>query len=149
MTCYLLERSIKTLALRVERHNQNAAQIATQLKEQAAIKQVYYPGLESHPGHSIAAAQMTGFGGMLSFELDTAITEPHQFLQRLRLITPALSLGGVESIICAPCATSHAKLAPAERAEMGISDSLLRLSVGIEAPQDILADIRQALGECA
>jgi cystathionine beta-lyase/cystathionine gamma-synthase len=144
-TCYLIERSLKTLGLRVERHNQNAMRVAGYLQEHPLIRRVYYPGLESHPGYEIARKQMRGFGGMVSFELDQNSVTPHQFLKNLKMIRPALSLGGVETIICAPMATSHAELTDGERAERGITDALLRLSVGIEDSDDIMADIEQAM----
>ncbi len=144
-TCYLIERSLKTLGIRVERQNINALLIARHLQTKALIRKVYYPGLEDHPGFDIARKQMRNFGGMLSFELDTEKIKPHQFLRNLKLITPALSLGGVETIICAPVTTSHQKMTDDERAELGITDSLLRLSVGIEDADDIKADIDQAL----
>ncbi len=145
LTCYLLERSLKTMAVRVARHNQNARAVAEFLCRQPAVVRVNYPGLASHPGHVIAARQMHGFGGMLSFELDAAQCPADRFLRRLKLITPALSLGGVETIICAPSKTSHAKLSAEERRELGISDGLLRLSVGIEDVEDLIADLFQAL----
>ncbi len=145
MTCYLIERSLKTLGIRVEKQNMNALLIARHLQTTPRIRKVYYPGLENHPGFDIARKQMRNFGGMLSFELDTLKIDPHRFLKNLELITPALSLGGVETIICAPVATSHQKMTDEERAELGITDSLLRLSVGIEDPDDIIADIDQAL----
>jgi cystathionine beta-lyase len=145
-TCYLLERSLKTLAVRVERQNRNAQAVAEFLQRQPAVATVNYPGLDSHPGHAIAARQMHAFGGMLSFELDPARCTAERFLRRLQLITPALSLGGVETIICAPSRTSHGKLSAEERRELGIADGLLRLSVGIEDAADIIADISQALG---
>ena len=145
LTCYLLERSLKTLSVRVERQNANAMTIAEFLVRHPVIRRVNYPGLETHPGYGIAHRQMRGFGGMLSFEVNDQMNRADQFLRRLRFITPALSLGGVETIICAPAATSHAKLTPAERAEMGISDGLLRLSVGIEDAGDLIADLSQAL----
>jgi len=144
-TCYLIERSLKTLGLRVERHNQNAMIIAKYLQEHPLIKHVYYPGLESHPGYEIARKQMRAFGGMLSFELDDTKVDQQQFLKKLKMIRPALSLGGVETIICAPVATSHEKMSAAERADLGITDALLRLSVGIEDSGDIIADIEKAL----
>jgi cystathionine beta-lyase/cystathionine gamma-synthase len=146
LTCYLLERSLKTMAVRVERHNQNARTVADFLSRQPVVLKVNYPGLESHPGHVIAARQMHGFGGMLSFELDETKCPADRFLHRLKLITPALSLGGVETIICASSKTSHAKLSAEQRRELGISDGLLRLSVGIEDAGDIIADLSQALG---
>jgi len=145
MTCYLIERSLKTLSLRVEKQNINALLIARHLQANPLIRKVYYPGLEDHPGFDIAIKQMRNFGGMLSFELDSQKIDPYRFLKNLKLITPALSLGGVETIICAPVATSHQKMTDEERAELGITDSLLRLSVGIEDVDDIKADIDQAI----
>jgi cystathionine beta-lyase/cystathionine gamma-synthase len=146
MTCYLIERSLKTLGIRVEKQNKNALLVARHLQTKSLIGKVYYPGLEDHPGFDIAGKQMKNFGGMLSFELDADNIDPHRFLNNLKMITPALSLGGVETIICAPVTTSHQKMTDADRAELGITDSLLRLSVGIEDPDDIRADIDQALG---
>jgi cystathionine beta-lyase len=144
MTCYLIERSLKTLGLRVEKQNMNALQIARHLQANPLVRKVNYPGLENHPGFDIARKQMKNFGGMLSFELDASRIDPHRFLKNLVLITPALSLGGVETLICAPVATSHQKMTEEERAQLGITDSLLRLSVGIEDVEDIKADIDQA-----
>jgi cystathionine beta-lyase len=144
-TCYLIERSLKTLAIRVERQNRNALEIARRLEANPNIDRVYYPGLKSHPGFDVAARQMRAFGGMLSFELQDGKIEPSRFLKKLALIRPAISLGGVESIICAPVATSHAKLSAEQRAGLGITDRLLRLSVGIEDVQDLIADLEQAL----
>ncbi len=144
-TCALLERSLKTLALRVERQNENALAIARHLAGHPRVERVYYPGLESHPGHEVARRQMRGFGGMLSFQLDPRRVDPRRFLGHLRLIAPALSLGGVDTIICAPAATSHARLSAAERAELGIDDGLLRLSVGVEDLGDLVADLDAAL----
>ena len=143
ITCYLLERSLKTLGIRVERQNRNAGIIAEHLQKNPRISKVYYPGLENHPGYAVARKQMKGFGGMLAFELDGL--KPERFLKNLKVITPALSLGGVETIICSPATTSHEKITPEERAELGISDSLLRLSVGIEDAEDLIADIDGAL----
>jgi cystathionine beta-lyase/cystathionine gamma-synthase len=145
ITCYLIERSLKTLGVRVDKQNKNALAIANHLQKNPLIKKVYYPGLESHSGFDIAGKQMNGYGGMLSFELDAEKIDPHSFLRKLNLIRPALSLGGVETIICAPVTTSHAKLTDEQRAELGITDSLLRLSVGIEDVNDIIADIDTAL----
>lgn len=141
--CARLERGMKTLALRVERHNENAGRIARHLAGHALVERVNYPGLESHPDHGIAARQMRGFGGMLSFEL----RDPRSidgFLDRLRLIMPALSLGGVESLVCVPSRTTHRTLTPAERERAGIRDGLLRLSVGIEDAEDLLEDLDRA-----
>ncbi|CAB1075178.1 Cystathionine gamma-lyase (EC [Olavius algarvensis Delta 1 endosymbiont] len=147
MTCYLIERSLKTLGIRIEKQNTNAFAIARHLQANPRVRRVYYPGLENHPDHDIAAKQMKNFGGMLSFELDASKIDPHRFLKNLALITPALSLGGVETIICAPVTTSHQKMTDQERAELGITDSLLRLSVGIEDVDDIKADIDQAVSK--
>jgi cystathionine beta-lyase len=145
LTCYLLERSLKTLGVRVARQNASAMAIAEFLARHPAVRRVNYPGLETHPGYAVARKQMRGYGGMLSFEVDEHMIRPDQFLRRLQLITPALSLGGVETIICAPAATSHVKLTPAERVELGITDGLLRLSVGIEDVDDVISDVSQAL----
>lgn len=142
-TCYLLERSMKTLALRVRRQNENALKIAGFLQQQDQVEHVYYPGLEDHPGHEIAGRQMRGFGGMLSFELTERIN-PLKFQKALNLIEPSMSLGGVETIICSPALTSHAVLSREQRLAEGIKDGLLRLSVGIEEPEDLIADLQQA-----
>ena len=144
-TCALIERSMKTLALRVERQTENAQKIAEFLEGEAGIRKVYYPGLKSHPQYQLAQKQMKSFGAMLSFELEGDAASAERFLDKLKMIFPALSLGGVESLICVPAKTSHLKMSPKERAAAGISDSLLRLSVGIEAAADIIADIRQAM----
>jgi len=142
--CHLLERSLKTLEIRVERQSSNAATIARRLDQNENIKRVYYPGLESHPGHDIAVRQMSGFGGMLSFELAGHI-EPETYLRRLQLVICAISLGGVETTICQPVATSHQKVSEQERQRLRITPRLLRLSVGIEDADDIIADLLQAL----
>jgi len=143
--CYLAERSLKTLALRVQRQNANAFKLAEYLNRHSLIKNVYYPGLPSHPDHSIAIMQMTGFGGMLSFELDLNVDQQHIFLTSLQFIQPALSLGGVESLICSPANTSHRALTATQRHQLGIQDNLLRLSVGIEDANDLIADLRLAM----
>jgi len=142
--CYLLERSLKTLELRVQRQSDNAAIVAEQLNHNENIKQVYYPGLHDDPGHEIASQQMTGFGGMLAFELNDDI-DPIEYLRRLKLVICAVSLGGVETTICQPVATSHQKISASERERLGITPGLLRLSVGIEDVDDITADLLQAL----
>jgi cystathionine beta-lyase len=146
--CYLLERSIKTLAIRVEKHNSNAQYIAEYLDEHQAVTKVYYPGLKNHPNHALAAAQMNGFGGMLSFEL-TEDYDAIQFQKELTLVKPSMSLAGVESTILLPSATSHALLTPEQREAVGISDNLLRFSIGIEDTKDIIADVEQALKKAA
>ena len=143
--CYQLERGLKTLALRVRQQNENAARLARFLQAHAAVGRVIYPGLPDHPDHAIAARQMRGFGGMLSFEL----RQPAQvdgMLQRLQLATPALSLGGVETLVTVPSRTSHRTMAPEERQRAGISEGLVRVSVGIEAIEDLTHDFHQALG---
>lgn len=145
VTCYLLERSLKTLGIRVKTQNRNALALARHLQDHPRVTTVYYPGLETHPGFDIARRQMRGFGGMLSFELDEKQIQPDRFARKLQLITPALSLGGVETIICAPALTSHVKVSAEDRREMGISDGLFRLSVGIEDVDDLVADVDRAL----
>lgn len=144
-TCYLLERSLKTLALRVKKQSENAMQIAEYLQAHTDIKQVNYPGLKSHPGHKTANHQMSNYGGMLSFEVNPEKISINRFLSALQLITPALSLGGVDTIICVPAQTSHVKVSRDERLKQGISDELLRLSVGIEGINELIADIDLAL----
>jgi len=143
MTLYLLERSLKTIHVRVERINDNAMELAHFLETHPAINQVNYPGLPGHPGHTIAAKQMTGFGGMLSFEVDGI--DNIAFQKRLKLIKPSMSLGGLESICCSPAHTSHRHLGPEGRKAEGISEELIRLSVGIEDAEDLKADLEQAL----
>lgn len=143
--CYLLERSMKTLGLRVQRQNENAMRLAMFLKGQPRVRKVHHPGLPEHRGHETAKRQMKGFGGMLSFELDGGPEEARRMVGKLRLITPAVSLGGVESLICFPAETSHAKMSPGEREKAGIGDTLLRLSVGIEDAGDLEEDLAEAL----
>ncbi|MEJ2254124.1 MAG: PLP-dependent aspartate aminotransferase family protein [Nitrospirota bacterium] len=143
--CYLLERSMKTLGLRVDRQNANAMELALFLDAHPKVGKVHYPGLPGHEGHETAWRQMSGFGGMLSFELDMGKKEAGDVFKRLRVITPAVSLGGVESLICFPAETSHAKMTPEARKEAGISDTLVRLSVGIEDIEDLKQDLSEAL----
>lgn len=143
--CYQAERSIKTLALRVERQNDNAMAVAQFLYGHPLVEAVYYPGLESHSGHKVAKAQMTGYGGILSFTLRASDNQVDKFLRALTVIQPTLSLGGVESIICAPSATSHKDLTPDQRMASGITGNLLRLSVGIEDKEDLKRDLEQAM----
>lgn len=146
MDAYLIERSLKTLAIRVAQQNHNAGAIALYLSKHPGVLDVNYPGLPSHPGFAIASGQMLGFGGMLSFVLKEDSKEAADaFLKRLKLIQPAISLGGVETIISSPMDTSHAGLSSQERRQTGISDGLLRLSAGIEEEEDIIADLEQAL----
>lgn len=143
-TCYMLERSIKTLGLRIEKHNENAGYVAEQLQLQKGVTKVFYPGLKTHKNHDLARSQMHGFGGMLSFELHASI-DARAYQKRLKMIKPAMSLAGVESTVIQPSLTSHALMTPEERARQGISDQLLRLSVGIENKEDIIEDLIQAL----
>lgn len=144
--CARLERGLKTLALRMQRHNVNGLQLAQFLRDHPAVARVHYPGLPEHPDHAIAARQMRGFGGLLAFELQHP-EAVDALLQRLRWVLPALSLGGVESLICVPARTSHRRLSPQERQQAGISDALVRVSVGIEDTADLLADFAQALAD--
>ena len=142
-TCWLVERSLKTIVLRVRQQNLNASAIAKFLKDHDTISTVYYPGLPDHPDHQIAKIQMKGgFGGMLSFEVKK---DADGFMERLRLVRRAISLGGVESTITSPARTSHLKMKPEERQAMGVTNNLVRLSVGIEETEDLIADIDQAL----
>jgi cystathionine beta-lyase len=133
--------------LRVQRQTQNALKVAEFLSGQGSVRRVNYPGLPGFKGHEIAKSQMTGFGGMLSFELDEKKIRTRGFLRALKLICPAVSLGGVESLICAPAETSHVKMSAKERIRVGITDSLLRLSTGIEHADDLIADLSQALNK--
>ncbi|HFS66675.1 MAG TPA: PLP-dependent transferase [Flavobacteriia bacterium] len=141
---YLLERSIKTLAVRVKKHNKNAKKVAKFLEKHPKVTKVFYPGLKSHSNHQIAKKQMNGFGGMLSFELKKGI-DPKVFQKKLKLIKPSLSLAGVESTILQPAETSHKLIGSEKRKEQGITDELLRLSVGIENATNIINDLNQAL----
>ncbi|MEF3698473.1 trans-sulfuration enzyme family protein [Desulfolutivibrio sp.] len=142
--CFLLERGMKTLALRMARHNESALALAEFLSGHRLVSRVFYPGLPDHPGHAVAARQMRGFGGMLSFELDCSPQRAKKAVASLELILEAVSLGGVESLICFPCETSHAKMPPDERRRQGISDTLIRFSTGIEDAADLMEDLEQA-----
>lgn len=142
--CWLALRGTKTLAVRMRQHDANGRRIAQWLTEQRAVKHVYYPGLPSHPQHALAARQMSGFGGMISVELgDVAIAR--KVVERVELFTLAESLGGVESLIGHPASMTHASVPLAMRQEMGLTDSLVRLSCGIEDADDLIADLDQAL----
>lgn len=142
--CYQLERGLKTLALRVRQQNENAGNLARFLQSHAAVGRVIYPGLPDHPDHALALRQMRGFGGMLSFELHQPV-RVNGMLERLELATPALSLGGVETLVTVPSRTSHRTLSPEERQRAGISDGLVRVSVGIEDIDDLIHDFDQAM----
>lgn len=141
--CYLLERSMKTLVLRVNAQTRNAMEIAGFLSGHPGIDKVYYPGLEGFDGHEIARRQMTGFGAMLSFEIKGK--NPGRFINELKIIIPAVSLGGVESTICSPSQTSHVKMSKKERERTGVTDSLLRFSIGLEDAGDLIKDLDDAL----
>jgi cystathionine beta-lyase len=145
-TVWLLERSIKTMGLRVKAQNKNAKKIAKYLEKHEDIERVYYPGLKSHPDHELAKSQMRGFGGMLSFELKEGLNAS-LFQKKLKMIKSSMSLAGVESTIITPTLTSHALLSAEEREKQGIKDGLMRFSVGIEEKEDLIADIEQALAE--
>ena len=144
--CYLVLRGIKTLAIRMERHEKNAARVAEYLATHPKVDRVYYPGLRGHPGYDIARRQMTGFSGMVSFEVKGGIGDARRALSRLKLFKIAESLGGVESLVELPAVMTHASIPKAEREKGGLRDGLIRLSVGIEDADDLLEDLRQALG---
>jgi cystathionine beta-lyase/cystathionine gamma-synthase len=144
--CWLLERGLKTLAVRVARHNENAGAIAAWATTRKEIRKVHYSGLPSHPDHAVAKRQMDGFGGMMAVELVGGAKAADRFVRRLRVFRHAPSLGGVDSLVSEPRHTSHAHLSAAERSRAGIPDGFLRLSVGIEDAEDLIADLAQALG---
>jgi cystathionine gamma-synthase len=145
MTAFLTQRGLKTLALRVTRQNENALAIARFLENHPRIARVHYPGLSSHPDHLIAARQMTGFGGMLSFELQADFEQTKRFMDELKQIKLATSLGGVTSLANQPITNTHAGLSPEDRARAGVGESLVRLSVGIEPVAELIDDLEQAL----
>ena len=142
---YLLLRGMKTLALRIERQNQNALAVAKYLESHPKIERVFYPGLESHPQHEIAKAQMLGFGGMMSFSLHGGFEAVKMFLPKLKLAHRAANLGPVETVVGPPATTSHVECTPEERAAMGIPEALIRYSTGIEDIEDLKVDLEQAL----
>jgi cystathionine gamma-lyase len=144
MDCFLTLRATKTLALRMEAHNENAIAIANFLENHPKVKNIFYPGLASHPDHELAKRQMRGFGGIVSFELHS-IDDVKSFVTKTKLFTLAESLGGVESLICHPVSMTHAAVPEEKRLEFGLTESVLRLSVGVEDKDDLIEDIRQAL----
>jgi cystathionine gamma-lyase len=146
MDCFLVMRGLKTLHIRMERHAQNAMEIARYLETHQAVDKVIYPGLESHPQHAIARKQMSGFGGMITFFLKGGLPEARSFLEKVRVFTLAESLGGVESLIEHPAIMTHASIPAETRKTLGIHDNLIRISVGIEDVADLKADLAQALG---
>jgi cystathionine beta-lyase/cystathionine gamma-synthase len=143
--CFLLHRGLKTLAVRMRHQNESAMRIARFLEGHSAVAAVNYPGLESHSGHHRAAELFEGFGGMLSFEVREGLEAAQRFLERVTLPIVAPSLGGVESLVTRPATTSHAGMSPEDRKALGITDSLIRLSVGLEATEDLLDDFTEAL----
>lgn len=142
--CWLLLRSLKTLALRIDQHCKNAMIVAKWLEQHPKVTEIYYPGLKQHPGHELSKSQANDFGGMLSFRVSSA-EQARAVLKRLKLISFAESLGGVESLMTLPAIQTHADIPEAERQRLGICERLLRLSVGTESVEDIIADLQQAL----
>jgi cystathionine gamma-lyase len=145
--CYMVLRGLKTLAVRMKRHVENAGVVARFLESHARVSRVRYPGLESHEAHALAARQMSAPGGMISFELNGSLDQAVAFLRALRVFTCAESLGGVESLAEHPALMTHASLPPESRRALGIGDGLLRLSVGLEDPGDLVADLDHALSQ--
>jgi len=145
LDCFLALRGTKTLHLRMERHCDNARRVVDFLDAHARVKTIYYPGLERHPNHAVAARQMRDFGGMVSFVLDVDVEEAKRFCTRTKVFTLAESLGGVESLIEHPPSMTHASVPEEERRRIGIDDGLIRLSVGVEDIDDLIADLEQAL----
>jgi cystathionine beta-lyase/cystathionine gamma-synthase len=143
--CWLVLRGVKTLAVRMERHQANARRIVSWLAAHPEVVRLHYPMWESDPGYAVASRQMSGFGGMVSFVIDGDLARAERFVSGTRLFTLAESLGGVESLIELPAAMTHASVPPEQRAALGIDDGLVRLSVGIENADDLLADLDQAL----
>src|SRR5450432_136281 len=147
--CWLTLRGIKTLELRMQRHEENAIAIANALNGHPLVKRVYFPGLATHPGHEIARRQMSGFGGMVSFELNGTKDEVVAFASSRRFFALGESLGGVKALICHPATMTHASIPAEARAELGLSDSLLRLSPGCESSEDLVEDLLEGLEQVA
>lgn len=144
MDSFLVLRGIKTLVLRMERHDRSAREVAAWLERHPKVRRVHYPGLKSHPQHALARRQMTGFGGMISFDLGSR-ARAKRLLDRVELCALAESLGGVETLISHPATMTHASVPAAERRRIGVTDGLVRISVGIEDPRDLIADLSRAL----
>lgn len=142
--CFLVLRGTKSLGVRMDRHCENAGELATWLDDHDRVEHVFYPGLESHPQHDLAAEQMDDFGGMLSFELDASLEEASEFTTETEVFTLAESLGGVESLIEQPAAMTHAAIPKEKREEAGLTDPLIRASIGVEHIDDLKADLQQA-----
>lgn len=143
---YALGRGLKTLPIRIQRHNANALTVAMFLDRDTRVRRVYYPGLASHPDHLVARAQMGGFGGMVCFDLDGGLVRASSVFDRLQIFKRAASLGGVESLVSLPVLTSHWGYADADLERAGVTKGMVRLSVGLEDPEDLVADLDQALG---
>ena len=143
--CFLVLRGIKTLAVRMERHAESAMKIAQFLESHSKVRNVIYPGLESHPQHELAKKQMSGFGGMITFFIEGGLESARSFLERVEIFALAESLGGVESLIEHPAIMTHASLPKNVKEELGISDELIRVSVGIENVDDLIDDLDKAL----
>jgi cystathionine gamma-synthase len=146
---WVLVRGLKTLAVRVARQNENAQRVAEFLSEQAKVRKVHYPFLKSHPQYAVARAQMSGGGGMVSFEVDGTAEDARRVTEAMRLFTLAPSLGGVESLVSIPVLTSHLTVPEEERKRIGITEQMIRLSVGIENADDLIADLEHALAAVA
>jgi cystathionine gamma-synthase len=146
---FLTLRGLRTLDVRIARHNKNAIKVAEFLEAHSQVEKVYYPGLKQHPGHAIAAKQQTGFGSMISFKLKADLQQTKEFLKGLELFSLAESLGGVESLICHPATMTHAAISQEAQETAGITQNLLRISVGIENIDDILLDLEQGFNNCA
>lgn len=143
--CWLIQRGLKTLHVRMEQHLKNAQQIAEFLEGHPKVKKVFYPGLPSHPGHAIAQKQMKGFGGMVSAEFNLPLEKTLELVSKFRLFALAESLGGVESLVNHPATMTHASIPPEERKRIGLSDGLIRFSIGIEDVRDLLEDLKGGL----
>lgn len=145
--CFLVLRGLKTLPIRMDAHNRNALELARWLERHPKVGRVFHPGLDSHPQRELASRQMRGFGGTFSFRVNGGVDAAVRFLSAVRLFVLAESLGGVESLIEHPCTMSHASMPETARAETGITDDLIRISVGLEHPDDLIADLEQALAQ--
>ncbi|MCL4328367.1 MAG: aminotransferase class I/II-fold pyridoxal phosphate-dependent enzyme [Candidatus Thermoplasmatota archaeon] len=145
LQAFLAMRGLKTLGLRMEKHNSNGMKISRFLEQHEKVRKVMYPGLESFPYYEIAKRNLSGFGGMVAFEVKGGLEDAREVMRNLKLISPAPSLGGVESLMTLPVDTSHVSLTPEERADAGIADGLIRLSLGIEDPEDIIEDLDRAM----
>jgi cystathionine beta-lyase/cystathionine gamma-synthase len=147
LDCWLTLRGLKTLELRMQRHEENAIAVADALKGHPLVRRVYYPGLPEHPGHEIARRQMTGFSGMVSFELNGTVEEVVSLVSSRRFFTLGESLGGVKALVCHPATMTHASIPPEARAELGLSDALIRLSPGVENFEDLVEDLLEGLAQ--